>query len=332
MFERSPYSNGSAGRLLPGCHSLLQNPRWGGEYSPGPSPLPEDPFTDSAPQQRLPQSNINMPYTQGAYMLENQQIFALQEHCKALEQQILKLTTGCDTVKAMFQQLANAVSLPHTDPLKLEPASLIPLLATTTNSKTRPNSKSHPHRTTGGNLLKSKKGSDESDNENSNLHKGKKHRLSSSLVKPKVAEKRIKVDIRSPPLPISPPLNFITLPPLPVTTSTTYPPLSPSPQTPAPTESLNLQLPVVGASPSPLPPPMSPAKPCSVNNDKENIPPETSLAAPRPMKITINNPLVTLALAAAKVNLPAPLEPDPQDSSTASSADMGSTSALKAAA
>ncbi|KAG2743508.1 hypothetical protein P692DRAFT_201870030 [Suillus brevipes Sb2] len=79
-----------------------------------------------------------------AYMLKNQQIFALQEHCKALEQQILKLTTECNTVKAMLQQLTNAFSLPHTDPLKLEPVSLIPLLATTTNTKTCPNSKTHP--------------------------------------------------------------------------------------------------------------------------------------------------------------------------------------------
>lgn len=206
--------------------------------------------------------------------------------------------------RAMFQQLANAVSLPHTDPLKLEPASLIPLLATTTDTKTRPNSKTHPRVrfwiqddflewldkaaeaeldsrgkvayledengkpvlestvkgarkvvrsgfceltnrglapkswgklcTTGRHIFhtivenahpffklandgwkldhlagtsypawrrthlddegnwKSKKGSDESDEENSDSHKGKKRRLSSSLVKPEVADKKIK--------------------------------------------------------------------------------------------------------------------------------------------
>ncbi|KAG0693542.1 hypothetical protein DFH29DRAFT_1007220 [Suillus ampliporus] len=76
-------------------------------------------------------------------------------------------------------------------------------------------------------------------------------------------------------------------------------------------------------------------KPRSVNHDEENIPCETSLVAPGPVEITINNPLSTLALAAAKVNLPAPLEPDPQDSSaTACSTDTDSTvtSALKAMA
>ncbi|KAG2076098.1 hypothetical protein BDR04DRAFT_1114684 [Suillus decipiens] len=83
-------------------------------------------------------------YLQGAYMHENSQILALQEHCKVLEQQVLKLTTECDTVKAMFQQLANAVHLPHTDPLKLKPASLNPLLMTTNAPSPCPNSETHP--------------------------------------------------------------------------------------------------------------------------------------------------------------------------------------------
>ncbi|KAG1718635.1 uncharacterized protein EDB91DRAFT_1089923 [Suillus paluster] len=64
-----------------------------------------------------------------------------------------------------------------------------------------------------------------------------------------------------------------------------------------------------------LPPPISPAKPCAVNNDKQNIPIETSLIAPRPVKIAIN-PLSTLASAAARVSLLAPLELNTKTSGT----------------
>ncbi|KAG2358594.1 hypothetical protein BDR07DRAFT_1379301 [Suillus spraguei] len=82
---------------------------------------------------------------QGTYTHENQQILALQGHCKVLEQQILKLTTECETVKSMFQQLASAVHLPQTDPLKLEDNSLAPFLTTTDTKISRPDRKTHPH-------------------------------------------------------------------------------------------------------------------------------------------------------------------------------------------
>jgi hypothetical protein len=52
-------------------------------------------------------------------------------------------------------------------------------------------------------------------------------------------------------------------------------------------------LPVAQASPELVPPPTSPTKPCAItndaiNNDKENVPIEASLIAPKPIKIAIN--------------------------------------------
>ncbi|KAJ8582555.1 hypothetical protein M405DRAFT_559386 [Rhizopogon salebrosus TDB-379] len=59
--------------------------------------------------------------------------------------------------------------------------------------------------------------------------------------------------------------------------------------------------------------------------NEENIPIVTGpvVPRPRPIKIVITNPLSTLALAAAKVILPPPLEPDPEDPTKPSSVDTG---------
>ncbi|KAG1866999.1 hypothetical protein C8R48DRAFT_772188 [Suillus tomentosus] len=121
--------------------SGLQNPRlgWGEPYTPSPlSPgmPPSDPFTDSAPAplQR------NYQFHQGAYMHDNQQMTALHDRCKALEIQVIKLTTERDTLQANFQQLANALQQ-SGNPLTLDPTFSAQLGSNDTN---RPTPQTHP--------------------------------------------------------------------------------------------------------------------------------------------------------------------------------------------
>ncbi|KAG1742885.1 hypothetical protein EDB19DRAFT_1827590 [Suillus lakei] len=78
-------------------------------------PLPEDPFTDSMTP-HLQWFSQQCAYAQPAQH-SNQ---SLLKHCKVLELQIVKLTSECNTLKLMFQQLASAVQLPQTDSLDLD--------------------------------------------------------------------------------------------------------------------------------------------------------------------------------------------------------------------
>ncbi|KAG1882445.1 hypothetical protein F4604DRAFT_1921631 [Suillus subluteus] len=175
---------------------------------------------------------------------------------------------------------------------------------------------------------KSKKDGDESDEENGDSHKGKKCKQLSSSIQSEVVVKRIKVDIASPPLPSATPLPielpigappvqaevvFATPPPvLPSLVPTLSPPILPLINLPFEEDKL--------ASPE-LPPLISLAEP---HINEENISIETiCIASPRPIKITITNPLLVLTLAAANVNLPPPLKPDPEDPMKTSSIEMG---------
>ncbi|KAI5990723.1 hypothetical protein EDC04DRAFT_2614100 [Pisolithus marmoratus] len=48
-----------------------------------------------------------------------QDISVLQEHCNLLEQQLMKVTTECNTVKSLFNKLASAVQMPLANPSNL---------------------------------------------------------------------------------------------------------------------------------------------------------------------------------------------------------------------
>ncbi|KAG2065758.1 hypothetical protein BDR04DRAFT_1161100 [Suillus decipiens] len=121
-------SHFNSGSFLCATHpNNQQDQHWGG-YTPSPlSPgvpmlLPENPCMD------LITPHLQQ-FSQGAYMQlgmqENQQVLALCECCKVLELQIVKLTSECDTLKSMFQQLTSAIWLPQTES-GLELDSIIP--------------------------------------------------------------------------------------------------------------------------------------------------------------------------------------------------------------
>ncbi|KAG1745054.1 uncharacterized protein EDB91DRAFT_1080562 [Suillus paluster] len=120
---------------------VLQNPRlgWGEPYTPSPlspgMPLPSDPFTDSAP---APLQRYQ--FHQGAYMQDNQQMMALQDRCKALEIQVVKLTTERDAFQSIFQQLASALQQ-SGNPLTFDPTFPAQLGS---NDANRPTPQTHP--------------------------------------------------------------------------------------------------------------------------------------------------------------------------------------------
>ncbi|KAG1719421.1 uncharacterized protein EDB91DRAFT_1257682 [Suillus paluster] len=120
---------------------VLQNPRlgWGEPYTPSPlspwMPLPGDPLTDSAP---APLQRYQ--FHQGAYMQDNQQMMALQDRCKALEIQVVKLTTEHDAFQSIFQQLASALQQ-SGNPLTFDPTFPAQLGS---NDANRPTPQTHP--------------------------------------------------------------------------------------------------------------------------------------------------------------------------------------------
>ncbi|KAG2049520.1 hypothetical protein BDR06DRAFT_975136 [Suillus hirtellus] len=79
-------------------------------------------------------------YLWGAYMHDNQQMTALHDRCKALEIQVIKLTTECDTLQANFQQLANTLQQ-SGNPLMLDPTFSAQLGSNDTNC---PMPQTHP--------------------------------------------------------------------------------------------------------------------------------------------------------------------------------------------
>ncbi|KAG1853962.1 hypothetical protein F4604DRAFT_1686156 [Suillus subluteus] len=83
--------------------SGLQNPRlgWGKLYTPS----PQSPDSAPAPLQR------NYQFHQGAYMYNNQQMTALHDRCKALETQVIKLTTERDTLQTHLTDDGNWMTL-----------------------------------------------------------------------------------------------------------------------------------------------------------------------------------------------------------------------------
>ncbi|KAG1905033.1 uncharacterized protein F5891DRAFT_1183702 [Suillus fuscotomentosus] len=112
---------------------------WGEPYTPSrlsPGMPPSDPFTDSAPAPL----QCNYQFHQGAYMHDNQQMTALHDRCKALEIQVIKLTTERDTLQANFQQLANALQQ-SGNPLTLDPTFSAQLGSNDTN---HPTPQTHP--------------------------------------------------------------------------------------------------------------------------------------------------------------------------------------------
>ncbi|KAG1722677.1 hypothetical protein EDB19DRAFT_1954688 [Suillus lakei] len=122
---------------------VLQNPRlgWGEPYTPSPlSPgmsLPSDPFADSAP---APLQRYQLH--QGAYMQDNSQMMALQDRCKALEIQVIKLTTECDAFQSILQQLASALQQ-SGNPLTFDP-TFPAQLGYSSNDTNRPTPQTHP--------------------------------------------------------------------------------------------------------------------------------------------------------------------------------------------
>ncbi|KAG1834017.1 hypothetical protein DFJ58DRAFT_847699 [Suillus subalutaceus] len=109
-----------------------QNPRlgWGELYTPS----PQSPDSAPAPLQR------NYQFHQGAYMYNNQQMTALHDRCKALETQVIKLTTERDTLQAKFQQLADPLQQ-SGNPLALDPTFPAQLGS---NDANRPTPQTHP--------------------------------------------------------------------------------------------------------------------------------------------------------------------------------------------
>ncbi|KAG1735429.1 hypothetical protein EDB19DRAFT_1830268 [Suillus lakei] len=112
---------------------VLQNPRlgWGEPYTPSPLSLDSAP----APLQRY-------QLHQGAYMQDNSQMMALQDRCKALEIQVIKLTTERDAFQSILQQLASALQQ-SGNPLTFDP-TFPAQLGYSSNDTNRPTPQTHP--------------------------------------------------------------------------------------------------------------------------------------------------------------------------------------------
>ncbi|OAX31796.1 hypothetical protein K503DRAFT_787613 [Rhizopogon vinicolor AM-OR11-026] len=131
------FSNSETGLMNEGNFYLrlsLQNPWWGGEsYSSSPLSSPmlplQDSFSDSGPQAHQ--------FQQGAYIQDNKETLVLHERCKALELQVVKLTTERDTLRAMFEQ----GQLPLANPLQLNSTQL----SVAPTESNRPSATSHPN-------------------------------------------------------------------------------------------------------------------------------------------------------------------------------------------
>ncbi|KAG1834287.1 hypothetical protein DFJ58DRAFT_735858 [Suillus subalutaceus] len=136
MFESSSFSHGGHRQFNfpPSGQNLLQNPRWGGDFTPSPlsgaTPLPEDPFESGTSHAQR--------FHQGAYIHDHQQISVLQDRCKTLELEVVKLTTERDSIKEMFERLASSTGRLHqADPLQLN----APLIS----NSNRPSRTTHPN-------------------------------------------------------------------------------------------------------------------------------------------------------------------------------------------
>ncbi|KIO03923.1 hypothetical protein M404DRAFT_26535 [Pisolithus tinctorius Marx 270] len=76
----------------------------------------------------LPQNSMNQ--VNGAYMQDSQVVY-LQDHCKTLEQHLVKVTSECDTVRNLFDQLTNALKSMLCGPGLLDASMPLPALAVT---------------------------------------------------------------------------------------------------------------------------------------------------------------------------------------------------------
>ncbi|KAG2337327.1 hypothetical protein BDR05DRAFT_993076 [Suillus weaverae] len=144
MFESSSFSHG--GHRSFNFPSSGQNFQWGGYLTPSPlsgaTPLPEDPFiSGNSHGQCIPQPVFHQNYIfKGAYIHDHQQITVLQDRCKMLEMEVVRLTTERDSIKEMFERLASG-RLQQTNPLQLNTSHLS---ISPTNSN-RPSPTTHPN-------------------------------------------------------------------------------------------------------------------------------------------------------------------------------------------
>ncbi|KAG0699212.1 hypothetical protein DFH29DRAFT_1002168 [Suillus ampliporus] len=141
MFESSSFSHG--GHRPFNFPLSGQNFQWGGDLTPSPlsgaTPLPEDPFeSGNSHGQYIPQPAFH----QGAYIHDRQQVMVLQDRCKMLELEVVKLTTERDSIKEMFERLASSTGrLQQADPLQLN----TPLISISPTDSKRPSRATHPN-------------------------------------------------------------------------------------------------------------------------------------------------------------------------------------------
>ncbi|KAG0694272.1 hypothetical protein DFH29DRAFT_880830 [Suillus ampliporus] len=141
MFESSSFSHG--GHRPFNFPLSGQNFQWGGDLTPSPlsgaTPLPEDPFeSGNSHGQYIPQPAFH----QGAYIHDRQQVMVLQDRCKMLELEVVKLTTECDSIKEMFERLASSTRrLQQADPLQLN----TPLISISPTDSKCPSHTTHPN-------------------------------------------------------------------------------------------------------------------------------------------------------------------------------------------
>ncbi|KAI6018270.1 hypothetical protein PISMIDRAFT_18255 [Pisolithus microcarpus 441] len=76
---------------------------------------------------RPPEQICTSQNVKGTYMQDSLQLTVLQERCQTLKQHLVKVTVEHDTIKNLFDQLANTVKLPTCDPSLVLSGSL-PLL------------------------------------------------------------------------------------------------------------------------------------------------------------------------------------------------------------
>ncbi|KIK17039.1 hypothetical protein PISMIDRAFT_15388 [Pisolithus microcarpus 441] len=80
----------------------------------------------------------------GAYMQDSSRIAFLQDHCNMLERHLVKVMTERDTIKNLFDQLANTMKLPTCDPNLLLSGNLpVPTLSSV--DEKRPTHETHPN-------------------------------------------------------------------------------------------------------------------------------------------------------------------------------------------
>ncbi|KAG2087930.1 hypothetical protein BD769DRAFT_1396414 [Suillus cothurnatus] len=137
MFESSSFFHG--GHRQFNFPSPGQNFQWGGDFNSSPlsgtAPLPEDHFNSGT-------SSSHAHFHPGAYIHDCQQISVLQDHCKMLELEVVKLTTEHDSIKEMFEWLASSTGrLQQADPLQLN----APLISISPTNSNRPSHATHPN-------------------------------------------------------------------------------------------------------------------------------------------------------------------------------------------